>query len=76
MSHRPAATVCSSPPGAPFETTAPSTALTIQRARALGLANFSVFSNLADVNKRVLYARDEQGRVAGRCLRALTAGGE
>jgi hydrogenase expression/formation protein HypD len=28
-----------------FETTAPSTALTLQRARALGLANFSVFSN-------------------------------
>ena len=28
-----------------FETTAPSTALTLQRARALGVANFSVFSN-------------------------------
>jgi hydrogenase expression/formation protein HypD len=28
-----------------FETTAPSTALTLQRARALGLSNFSVFSN-------------------------------
>ncbi|MEP6919301.1 MAG: hydrogenase formation protein HypD [Acidobacteriota bacterium] len=28
-----------------FETTAPSTALTLQRARALGLENFSVFSN-------------------------------
>jgi hydrogenase expression/formation protein HypD len=28
-----------------FETTAPSTALTLQRARSLGLENFSVFSN-------------------------------
>src|SRR6267378_2999231 len=28
-----------------FETTAPSTALTLRRARALGLENFSVFSN-------------------------------
>jgi hydrogenase expression/formation protein HypD len=28
-----------------FETTAPSTALTLQRARAIGIENFSVFSN-------------------------------
>ena len=28
-----------------FETTAPSTALTVQRARSLGIGNFSVFSN-------------------------------
>ncbi len=34
---------------------------------------FSVFANAADVNKRVLYARDEAGKVVGRCLLALTA---
>lgn len=36
---------------------------------------FSVFSNLVDVNKRVVYARDANGRVIGRCLLALTAEG-
>jgi hypothetical protein len=36
---------------------------------------FSVFSNLVDVDKRVLYARDGQGRVVGRCLLGLTAEG-
>jgi hypothetical protein len=34
---------------------------------------FSVFANAADVNKRVLYARDAAGKVVGRCLLALTA---
>ncbi|MFL6196803.1 MAG: hypothetical protein ACJ75H_21650 [Thermoanaerobaculia bacterium] len=37
---------------------------------------FSVFANAADINKRVLYARDEAGKVVGRCLLALTATGE
>jgi len=40
---------------------------------------FSVFTNAADVNKRVLYARDapgKTGKVVGRCLLALTAPGE
>lgn len=42
-----------------------------------GSANyFSVFANAADVNKRVLYARDNDGRVVGRCLLALTAQAE
>jgi hypothetical protein len=36
---------------------------------------FSVFANAADINKRVLYARDDEGRVLGRCLMALTASG-
>ncbi len=36
---------------------------------------FSVFSNLVDINKRVLYARDGEGRVSGRCLLGLTAEG-
>lgn len=36
---------------------------------------FSVFTNAADVNKRVLYARVADGAVAGRCLLALTTGG-
>ncbi len=36
---------------------------------------FSVFSNLADIDKRVLYARDSEGRVVGRCLLGLTAEG-
>ena len=36
---------------------------------------FSVFSNAADINKQVVYARDEQGRVVGRCLLALTEDG-
>ncbi|MFQ5570252.1 MAG: hypothetical protein ACE5G0_11295 [Rhodothermales bacterium] len=36
---------------------------------------FSVFANAADVNKRVVYARDEQGRVVGRCLLALSESG-
>jgi hypothetical protein len=37
---------------------------------------FSVFANAADLNKRVLYARDDGGRVVGRCLLALTTGAE
>jgi hypothetical protein len=36
---------------------------------------FSVFTNAADINKRVLYARDDSGKVVGRCLLALTAEG-
>ncbi len=36
---------------------------------------FSVFANAADVNKRVLYARDARGRVLGRRLLCLTAEG-
>jgi len=36
---------------------------------------FSVFSNLVDIDKRVLYARDREGRVSGRCLLGLTAEG-
>jgi hypothetical protein len=36
---------------------------------------FSAFANVADVNKRVLFARDPGGRVVGRCLLALTAAG-
>lgn len=41
-----------------------------------GAMNFySVFSNAADINKRVLYARDDAGKVVGRCLLALTATG-
>ena len=36
---------------------------------------FSVFAILADVNKRVLYARDADGRIVGRCVLALTAAG-
>ncbi len=44
---------------------------------APGNMNFySAVLNAADVNKRVLYARDVRGRVQGRCLLALTAGGE
>jgi hypothetical protein len=36
---------------------------------------FSVFANAADVNKHVVYARDEQQQVVGRCLLALTEEG-
>jgi hypothetical protein len=36
---------------------------------------FSVFTNAADINKRVIYARDDAGRVVGRCLLALTGEG-
>jgi hypothetical protein len=36
---------------------------------------FSAFANAADVNKRVLFARDLQGNTVGRCLLALTAQG-
>ena len=32
---------------------------------------FSAVANAVDVNKQVLYARDERGRVVGRCLFAL-----
>jgi hypothetical protein len=37
---------------------------------------FSVFANSADLNKRVLYARDGEGKILGRCLLALTGKGE
>jgi len=37
-----------------------------------GVNFYSVISNAADINKRVLFARDEAGRVAGRCLFALS----
>ena len=37
---------------------------------------FSAVSNAADLNKRVLYARDPQGRVLGRCLLAISPRGE
>ena len=41
-----------------------------------GAMNFySVFANAADINKRVLYARDGDSKVVGRCLLALTATG-
>ena len=36
---------------------------------------FSVFVNAADINKRVIYARDAKGRVLGRRLLCLTAQG-
>jgi hypothetical protein len=36
---------------------------------------FSVFANAADINKHVIYARDNNGRVLGRCLIALTERG-
>jgi hypothetical protein len=36
---------------------------------------FSAFANAADVNKRVLYARTQDGVVFGRCLLALTDAG-
>lgn len=41
-----------------------------------GINYASVFANAADINKRVLYLRGEDGRVLGRCLLALTARGE
>ena len=40
-----------------------------------GVNFFSVVTNAADINKRVLYARRGDGAVAGRCLFALTDGG-
>ncbi len=40
-----------------------------------GINFFSVVTNAADVNKRVLYAHRADGKVAGRCLFALTDGG-
>ena len=40
-----------------------------------GCNYFSVFANAADVNKRVLYARDERGRIVARALLALTQAG-
>ncbi|MBZ0231467.1 MAG: hypothetical protein K8M05_03895, partial [Deltaproteobacteria bacterium] len=40
-----------------------------------GVNFFSVVTNAADINKRVLYARRPDGKVAGRCLFALTDGG-
>jgi hypothetical protein len=36
---------------------------------------FSTFANVADANKRVLFARSPEGKVLGRCLLALTAAG-
>jgi hypothetical protein len=36
---------------------------------------FSTFANIADANKRVLFARSPEGKVQGRCLLALTAAG-
>ena len=36
---------------------------------------FSVVTNAADINKRVLYIRDDQWRIVGRCLLALTNNG-
>lgn len=36
---------------------------------------FSVFANAADINKRVLYARNERGRVVGRRLLCLSGDG-
>ena len=36
---------------------------------------FSVFTNAADINKRVIFGRDDDGRVVGRCLLALTGEG-
>jgi hypothetical protein len=36
---------------------------------------FSVLANAADINKRVLYARDANGKVIGRCLLALARDG-
>jgi hypothetical protein len=40
-----------------------------------GVNFFSVVTNAADINKRVLYAHRPDGKVAGRCLFALTDGG-
>jgi hypothetical protein len=52
--------------GAPFDT-----------CLAPGSFNFfSAISNAADINKRILYARDTGGIIHGRCLLALTGGGE
>jgi hypothetical protein len=39
------------------------------------MSYFSVFANAADIDKRLLYARDGAGQVAGRCLLGLTAEG-
>ena len=51
--------------GAPFET-----------CLAPGSFNFfSAVSNAADINKRVIYVRDDKGAVYGRCLVALTDDG-
>jgi hydrogenase expression/formation protein HypD len=44
-----------------FETTAPSTALTLQRARALGLDNFSVFSNHVTIIPAIRAILDSPG---------------
>ncbi|HPF39413.1 MAG TPA: hypothetical protein PK093_12275, partial [Phycisphaerae bacterium] len=33
---------------------------------------FSVFANAADVNKKVLYGRDDKGRIVARCLLAVS----
>ena len=37
-----------------------------------GFCFYSTIANAADLNKRVLYARDENGTIQGRCLLALT----
>ena len=36
---------------------------------------YSTIANAADINKRVLYARDRKGTIQGRCLLALTDAG-
>jgi len=39
---------------------------------SVGASNFfSVFANAADIDKRVLYVRDEEGKPLGRCLLAI-----
>ncbi|MCA9549724.1 MAG: hypothetical protein KC933_06790 [Myxococcales bacterium] len=40
-----------------------------------GMYFFSVVSNAADINKRILYARTPEGQVVGRCLLALGTAG-
>ncbi len=43
---------------------------------SIGAGNyFSVFANAADIDKRVLYARDAHGRPLGRCLLAISEDG-
>jgi len=43
---------------------------------SIGAANyFSVFANAADIDKRVLYVRDAEGKPLGRCLLALSEDG-
>ena len=37
---------------------------------------FSSVANASDINKQVLYCRDEQGKVLGRCLFAINGAGQ